>query len=1001
MFLFALADIIRTHVKKAERSAVMNKSDWQDMSLLHRNRLKERAYFIPYESTSSALTKDKYKSKWYKTLNGVWDFKYYDAWYRESDNKEWNKIPVPSNWQMHGYDKPYYTNVNYPYPVDPPYVPDDNPMGVYRTFFRLEESWKNRRTHIVFEGVNSAFYLYINGQEAGFSKGSRMPAEFDITEYINRDDVNEVIVKVLKWCDGSYLEDQDIIRLSGIYRDVYLLSRSTKHIRDIDIKTDLKNCKVYIDFDGEVECELYDGEVLVDRKSAAREVSFTVENAKLWSAEKPNLYTLIFKTDGEVIPIDIGFRTIEVSEKGELLINGISVKLKGINRHDSFGNKGHVMTDLDLENDFKLMKSLNINCIRTAHYPPTSEFFNLCNKYGFYVIDEADIETHGFVCLYTGWEYLSYDKTFPVGDPEWLDAFMDRLTRMVERDKNHPCVIMWSLGNESGWGENYDKLIEWLRQRNTAPLIYCERAIQIDQKADIDVEGCMYPEIPWLIEEGKKTSSKPFFVCEYSHAMGNGPGDVYDYCEVYYKYPRLIGGCIWEWCDHTVVVDGVGKYGGDFGEDIHDYNFCVDGLVTHDRKFKAGTLEVKAAYQYVRIKPIDLAKGLLEVENLYDFTNLNEYELFWELQRDGETVCDGRLVLDIEPHAIKKMELDYELPESCTLGCYLNFSLRQSKDTLALKKGYEVALVQLAMDVPVVNKEEIAINEPLVVRDEKNEILIIGHNFEYSFDKIHGQLSSLKYNGKDLVKENIRLTAWRAPIDNERHMKHYWGLFGDNLRGWNINKTFHKLYDLDMDVDERYVSFHVVGSLAGVGRAPYLRYKAKYVIENTGRISVVLDAEKEKRIKNLPRLGFEFYMSEDVEYISYFGAGPYENYVDMCHHVTVGRYDSTVTEQYYPYVYPQEHGNHTNTKELKVYDELRRGLLFETDTHFEFNVSHYSSEMLTYAEHTDELEKSGYTIVRIDYKCAGVGSNSCGPELQHKYWLAEDNIHFEFSIKPI
>lgn len=934
---------------------------YENLNLIQENREPQRSYYIPYDTLEKALEGDKEKSKYYKLLNGEWDFAYFE---RDIDVPEiitkWDKIPVPSNWQMHGYDAPYYTNVNYPYPVDPPYVPDDNPCGVYAMEFKIDDLWCERDTYIVFEGVNSCLYLYVNGEYVGYSQGSHLQSEFNITKYVKKGN-NKLKVKVLKWCSGSYLEDQDFFRLSGIFRDVYLLSRDKQAVRDIEVRVDNRTIAV-----SEKDYEIYDGKNKVEK----------MDNPILWNAEKPHLYTVVVKNFSEYIPFKVGIREIEVSDKGELLINGVSVKLKGVNRHDTHPTLGHYTPYDFMKAELLKMKELNINCIRTSHYPPTPEFLNLCDEIGFYVVDETDIEIHGFSSRNCGYGYDIESPDWICNQKQWEKSFVERAQRMVERDKNHPCVIMWSMGNESGYGSNHDAMIAWVKNRDKSRLVHYEGASLVKDKCGVDVVSRMYTSISGIEEFAKNEDRRPFFLCEYSHAMGNGPGDVWDYWQKIYQYPKLIGGCVWEWADHTVLVDGVYKYGGDFGEVTHDSNFCSDGLVFADRSFKAGSLEVKAVYQYMKTK---LEGSKLTVTNLYDFTSLKEYKLLWKVVCDGKSIKNGEMICDIEPHETKEYVLDFVLPESCKLGCYLEVSLFGK---------YEVAMEQHPLEVRI-QKDKCASVSRAKFTEEKEKIRITGNNFTYIFNKHYGNFESIIIDGEERLAALTKLTVWRAPTDNDRKVKYKWGLFEDNRSGENLNRIFNKIYSCELRENKIYVE----GSLSGISRSPFLRFRIVFTVSGEGEIGVKFDGKVKDNCIYLPRLGFEFSIPKTDDKFKYFGMGPVENYIDMCHHVKVGMYESSPTEEYVPYIMPQEHGNHIQTKLLQI-----GGLIFTAEKSFEFNVSNYTSEALTKAMHTDELIESDHTIVRIDYKNSGIGSNSCGPELLEQYRLKEKNITFEFSI---
>lgn len=937
---------------------------YEDLNLIQMNREPQRAYYIPYDTLEKALEGNKEKSAYYKLLNGEWKFAYFE---RDIDVPQviakWDKINVPSNWQMYGYDVPYYTNINYPYPVDPPYVPDDNPCGVYSLDFDLDNKWIDRDAYIVFEGVNSCLYLYVNDILVGHSQGSHLQSEFNISKYV-KEGTNNLTVKVLKWCAGSYLEDQDFFRLSGIFRDVYLLSRDKNCVKDIEIHADSKILTV-----SEKDYAIYDGLNKIEK----------LDNPILWNSEKPYLYTVIVKSFTEYIPFKVGFREVSVSERGELLINGVSVKLKGVNRHDTHPVLGHYAPYEYMKAELLKMKELNINCIRTSHYPPAPEFFNLCDEIGFYVVEETDIETHGFGTRNTGCGYDIESSDWICKQKQWENAFVERAERMVERDKNHSCIIMWSMGNESGYGSNHDAMIAWTKNRDKSRLVHYEGASLIEDKCYVDVVSRMYTSIDKIEEHATNADMRPFFLCEYSHAMGNGPGDAWDYWQTIYKYPKLIGGCVWEWADHTVLEDGVYKYGGDFREITHDGNFCCDGMVFADRSFKAGSLEVKAVYQYIKT---DLQGNELSVTNLYDFTNLSEYKLIWKVQCDGQIIKGGELICDIEPHKTKKYLLDFILPKSCKLGCYLDISLMGE---------YEAAMEQHRLPVEIKENTCTFITSAEFI-EENDSIKITGENFTYLFNKHYGNFSSLIIDGEERLAAIPKLSVWRAPTDNDRNIKYRWGLFEDNMRGENFNRIFSKVYSCELKENKIIVN----GSLAGISRSPFLRFSITYEVLSYGEIKLKLQGSVKDSSVYLPRLGFEFFMPKANEEFKYYGMGPVENYIDMYHHTKVGIYESTAAKEYVPYIVPQEHGNHTKAKLVEI-----GGLKFTAEKEFDFNISRYSSETLTNAMHADELIESDNIIVRIDYKNSGIGSNSCGPELLEKYRLMEKDIKFEFSIAPM
>lgn len=941
---------------------------YERLDKISENREPQRAYYIPYDSLEKALNGKKEESKFYRILNGEWNFKYYESEFDIPDKTEdWDKIPVPSCWQMHGYDKIGYTNVNYPFPVDPPYVPDINPCGIYNKIFCIDDEWKKRKTYIVFEGVSSCIFLYVNGKYVGFSQGSHMQAEFEISKYIKPGE-NELTAKVFKWCSGSYLEDQDFFRFSGIFRDVYLLSREKNHIKDIKVTADCKKISVSCD-----NYEIYDveGEIA------------DLTNPILWNAENPYLYTVVIKGKSEYIPIKVGMREIIISDKLELLVNGVSVKLKGVNHHDTNAYHGYVMTEDELRTDLLKMKELNINTVRMSHYPPTPEFLNMCDEMGFYVIDEADLETHGFVSRNTGYRWDDKEKPneWTHSMPEWEDSYIDRVMRMYERDKNHASIIMWSTGNESGHGINHRKMIEWLKERDISRLIHCEDATRQGYHGTSDVFSLMYPGIPDLEEKyiNNQELNYPIFLCEYSHAMGNGPGDVYDYVELMYRYPKFIGGCIWEWADHTVVKDNVPMYGGDFGELTNDGNFCCDGLVFYDRQFKAGSYNTKYSYQYFGSK---YKNGILHLTNYYDFTNLNKYEFRFEKVVDGKVTESHTQTVDVKPHKTAKLDVPFAFEDSCEMGIYLN--------VYQLDNGFERGFVKHEIK-SVKPKAEIGESINNLTEDSKY-IYAKTKDAEYTISKQTGNITSIIKKDKELLAEPICLTAWRAPTDNDRKIKYNWGLFEDNLSGINLNRMFSKVYSCKVKGNEVTVK----GNLAGVARIPFLHHTIKYKFYEKGlQIAVSGEINEQINCTFLPRLGFELILNKKNDSFTYYGMGDMENYCDMCHHAKIGEYSSTAEKEYVSYIMPQEHGNHIRTKKLT----MGCGIDFIGDSEFEFNVSEYTSDALTKAMHINELAKNNKTNVRIDYKVSGIGSNSCGPQLLEKYWLKKGKFKFSFFVK--
>lgn len=943
---------------------------YERLDVLSENRLPQRAYYIPYESAEKALKGERKTSAYYRLLNGDWAFRYYE---RDVDVPAdldtitgWDTLPVPSCWQMHGYDEPWYFNVNYPYPVDPPYVPDENPCGVYRTTFTLTEKWTERDTHIVFEGVCSCMELYINGQYVGMTQGSHLQAEFDVTPQVKAGE-NVLTAKVYKWCVGSYLEDQDFLRMNGIFRDVYLLNRRVGGLHDVEIKADCHTIAVSAD--------TY---TVYDAAGAVADLSCPV----LWNAEKPYLYTVVVQDADEYIPFKVGMREVCLDENGVFRINGVAVKLKGVNHHDTHPTLGYAQDDASLREDLVKMKELNINCIRTSHYSPTPEFLCLCDELGFYVVDETDLETHGFCNRNGPFVYDIESDDWICKQPAWEAAFMDRITRTVERDKNHASVVIWSMGNESGYGVNFDTMLNWTKRRDPSRLVHYQGAELVKNNAPVDIASYMYPSL----EDFKKSlihdAPRPVFLCEYSHAMGNGPGDVQLYVDVFYGNERAMGGCIWEWTDHTVMRNGVQCYGGDFGEPLHDGNFCCDGLVFSDRRYKAGTLHAKYAYQPLKV---ELDGDEIVLTNRYDFTDLSEKILTVTLSVDGKET-DGRTVaVSAAPHETVRIPKPFTAPQTCEHGCYLQVTLQDAD-------GYERAFTQLTLPS---QRAAVTVGEPFTAfREDERYIYAEAAGTAYRFNRLYGHFDSIVKNGREQLAAPIRLTVYRAPTDNDRHVRTTWDCFrfGNNMGIGNFDALCSKVYEVTVE-GNRIVT---KGSLAGLSRKPFFRYTQVLEFFDDGTVAMTVEGDKKKELEAFfPRFGYEIKSPVKNQGFTYFGMGPYECYSDMNCHVHKGLFHSTPDEEYVPYVCPQEHGNHYGT----TYLALDNGLCFMTDGQFECNVSRYDTAALAAALHTDELVENGLTNIRVDYRVSGIGSNSCGPSLPEAYRVNESHIAFSVYLR--
>ena len=1003
----------------------------KSLDVLHYNCEDPRAYFIPFESETATLNERREGSAFFKSLCGTWDFKWYPSVSCVEETTEpvmpenADKLDVPMNWQValgRGYDVPNYTNVNYPIPVDPPHVPDENPCGLYRRYFTLtEEQIAGKEVFINFEGVDSCFYLYVNGKFAAYSQVSHMTSEINLTKLVHAGR-NEIKVLVFKWCDGSYLEDQDMWRMSGIFREVFLLFRSKSRIKDIEIRSevtsDLGSADILVDLrtvgDPRVKLSLYrpDGS-FVDSfvyNSASAIEPITVKTPILWSDESPKLYSIVFECGDEFIRIPVGIRRLEVIG-GVVYLNGRNIKMKGVNRHDSHPLLGHATPYEHMLEDLMIMKRHNVNAVRTSHYPNDPRFLELCDKYGFLVCDETDLECHG-VGIYG-------DHTPLTTDPLWTESYVDRARRMLERDKNHPCIIMWSVGNESGAGLNHRKQAEFFKSRDKSRLVHAEdesrraKNIELDKEKGkepevdpngyreyIDVESNMYTQPSDCVTRylENKNNTKPFFLCEYCHAMGNGPGDLEKYWRTVYKYDNFLGGCIWEYTDHSVAIrqpDGSYHYtyGGDFGDTPNDANFCVDGLVYPDRTPHTGFLEAKQVYCPAYAEAVDLKAGEFRIHNLRRFTPLSDLDLLWSVEVDGVTVQNGVIIsVNTDPQSVTSLIIPYELT-GIRGRAYVNISFRSNVSLPWANAGYEVCFNQYQLPVPKAQKKPAPVTYPVVLTDGDGRITVSVGETEYVFCKTCGLLASMTDNGKEMLTEPMTPSVWRAPTDNDRNIKLKWMSAG-------LDRTAVKCYGVKSRTDKKGNAVITVDiSLGAASKRVILKAKVTYTVSPDGTLTVKTDAENHSGIY-LPRFGYEIVMPEGSELYSYFGCGPYESYRDKHLASRMGLFGGKVSDSIEHYVYPQENCSHYNTYEATVKSVASHGIKLEAPDTFTFRASHYSSAALTRAMHDYELTPSKETYVYVDYKHSGIGSNSCGPELYEEDRFDEKEFSFTFTVKP-
>ena len=947
---------------------------YEDPTKTSENRLKQRAYYIP-EAPGACLS-----------LNGLWRFHFYERDFDLEENiTQWDTIDVPSCWQSRGYEEPNYTNQKYPFPVDMPYVPDANPCGVYEREFTLE---KVEKTYFVFEGVASTGVLYINGRYVGFTTGNHLQAEFDISDFVVKG-VNTVRVIVHKWACTSYLEDQDCFRFNGIFRDVYILSRPEGHITDFEVTT--RDNTVTVSLEGAAAVTLLDGDRVLEKRQVEKTATFTIDAPRYWNAEQPYLYTLKLERLGETITQKVGLRSIAISQKGELLINGVPVKLQGVNRHDTHPTNGWSMTDEEILAELRLMKQLNVNCVRTSHYPPHPKVLEHCNELGFYVVLETDLENHGFFKRFGNGEAdAGYDvdsPDWPGNWPAWRNEHVQRMERALERDKNHCCVIMWSIGNETGFCDNHKAMVDWLRQRDPSRLVHSECACRkaartdrpdyFDERYYSDTFSRMYlPTEACKAYCEDETLTQPLYLCEFAHAMGNGPGDICDYWELVVQYPKFIGGCVWEWADHTVIENGVSKYGGDWESELtHDSNFCCDGIVFPDRSVKAGTLEMKYAY---RPMDVTLQGQQLRIENRYSFRNLKDLTLRYQLTCDGKILSYHETVLDLPALESCLLPIPEGVPASCEYGCYVNLQL-------IAPGGHE--LVGCQVQLPVTQEKSRKALKPLTLVETPKTIVAEGKNFRYTFSKFYGMFESLVVDGQEKLASPMTLSAFRAPTDNERKVKHLWVKGGISE---NMDRGFCKIYSVQLEGN----TIVTEGALSGVSVQPYLRFVQRITVGEDGAVDFAVDAQVNPRSFWLQRFGYEFSLADPDASFTYFGKGPGETYRDLNRYAAYGMWDSVASREYVPYIVPQEHGNHYGVQYLSL-----AGFRITGEQPFECNVSQYSTRELFQKAHGAELQKDGCTHVRIDYKDSGIGSGSCGPQLLPKYQLNEKQIHFALHLE--
>ena len=1001
---------------------------WENHQIDGINRMPARAHFLTFQSKEKALLNNNRYTHAFKNLNGVWKFMFLDApeyspegfFNSDFDVTKMDDITVPGNWQLQGYGKMHYSDLWYNFPINPPYVPTENPTGIYKRTFFVEESYRDKKIIIRFCGVDSAYHLWINGKEVGYSKVARNESEFDITDIIRVGEENDVTVRVYQWSDGTYLEDQDMWWESGIFRDVELIGVPKDGINDYKVIADLddeyKNgifkVEAFLRTTKEVNVtfELVDaGENTVFTKTVvAKEgkacIDEVIADVNHWTAETPYLYKLFMTVEDngqivEVIPQNVGFRNIRLN--GEtFLVNGVAIKFKGVNRHDYSPQNGRVVSREEIEKDIILMKQFNINAIRTSHYPNSYYLYDLCDEYGMYLIAETDLECHGFE--------LTGDYKWITDDPSWELAYVSRMTRMIERDKNHPAIIFWSLGNESAFGCNFRKMTDVAHEMDPTRLVHYEGDFDVESA---DVYSTMYtwienPKKPYLMKDIIEKSKKPHVHCEYCHAMGNGPGNLKDYQDLVYAHDKLQGGFVWEWFDHgiesfTESGEKYYRYGGDFGDDPSNKDFCIDGLIMPDRTPSPGLYEYKKVIEPITTTAVDIQKGIINLLSRYDFANLDRFNLVYKVMEDDVILQTGFMAVpSIEARANKDITLPYDLSAiKVKPGAhyYVNISYQLREDTSYASSGHELATAQFELPL---YKEGIMVRPEGILNVEKEHttLHVKGANFSLDFNLVNGNLMNIVRDGMQVLSKGPRLTLWRAPISNDMEII-------DKLK-----KVYflHLEHEVVMNID-----YHMEGNILKVevdtinsttNSAWHFKTKYVYTVCPSGDILIDVEGTPSGRVDlapdMLPRIGVSMHLDKSMEHVRYFGMGPGENYADSKEAAQMGLYANTVDGLFTNYVIPQENGNHMGCKWVSMTNDRGMGLLASTEGDFNFSASWYEDKDLDDAKHTCDLVKRDYIVFNVDYKQNALGTNSCGQWQLDKYRAKFEDFKLSFRLTP-
>lgn len=1003
---------------------------YENLNVLHENTMPARSYYIPASKRMDNLVEHREESDRMQLLNGTWRFRYFesiydvqDAFYEQGyDISEFDEVNVPGVWQMAGYDSHQYTNIRYPFPFDPPYVPQDIPCGAYVYAFDYMRDAKAEKTFLNFEGVDSCFYVWLNGKYIGYSQVSHATSEFDVTSVIEEGN-NTLAVFVLKWCDGSYLEDQDKFRMSGIFRDVYLLKRPAQAVRDYRITTEIAgdkaNVNLEITFDKAVDTKVTvedkNGTVVAETVVTTDGMTvLEVACPELWNTENPYLYTLVMETKNEVIVDYIGFRTIEIKDK-VICFNGQKIKFRGVNRHDSDAKTGSTIGIKQLMTDLTMMKQHNFNAIRSSHYPNAPYFYQLCDKYGFMVIDEADIEAHGpFMTYYkedTDYNRFKGWNTKIADNPTWEESIVDRVQLMVQRDKNRPSIVMWSMGNESAYGCNFEKALKWTKTFDAERITQYESARYRNYDVTynyeyLDLYSRMYPSLEEIEEYLEKDGSKPFLLVEYCHAMGNGPGDLEDYFQLIQKNDLMCGGFVWEWCDHA-IDHGTAKngktiyyYGGDHGEVIHDGNFCVDGLVYPDRRPHTALLEYKNVYRPARVVSYSAETKELVLHNYMDFDDLKDYvNISYELNCDGIEVAAGNISeFSVEPHKDAVTELDIEVPNRGRV--YLKVIYRLKKQMALIPEGHELGFDEVLLENAdgrnqiAVNwlNQEINADSGIDVVETDCKVILKGTGFVYTYNKKTGMFESINYAGREYLNKPMEINIWRAPTDNDMYVKLEW-------KKAHYNEAYVRAYKTVVCQTKENIEITSAMAVLAATVQRIMDVNVTWMIDNNGGIKSQFQVVKNPEFPELPRFGVRMFLNNKLENVSYYGYGPIESYKDKHRAASHGLYQAKVTDLHEDYIRPQENGSHYDCDYVEI-SNGQFGLAVAGEETFSFNASVYTQEELAEKMHNYQLVESDSTVLCIDYALNGIGSNSCGPNVIERYRFDAAAFHFHFKLVP-